>query len=196
MNKKIIIVTGYLAAGKTTFALKLSKELNVPCFSKDLLKIALSRSILVNNREESKQLSAAAFDAIAFITEKFMETGNPLIIEANFVMGENHNKRKEGDALRELATRYGYRILTYLFLGDLHVLCDRFNERENSPERAEVNRMGGMPFTHDAFEEMVSPLGDFNIGGEIVKIDTTDFNAINFGTYLETARSFIAYPVE
>jgi predicted kinase len=191
MNKKIIIVTGYLAAGKTTFALKLSKELGVPCFSKDLLKLALSRSILVNNREESKQLSAATFDAIAFITEKFMETGNPLIIEANFVMTENHNKLKEGDALKALAETYGYQVLTYLFLGDLHVLCDRFNEREKTPERAEVHRMGDMPFTYDAFEKVISPLGDFNIGGEIVKINATDFNAVDFGKHLETAHSFI-----
>lgn len=135
MNKKIIIITGYCAAGKTTFSLELSKELKIPCFNKDLLKIAINRSIPINNRDDSKHLSAATFDAIAFITEKFMETENPLIIEANFVMNENHNKLREGDVLKTLVERYGYQTLTYLFLGDLRVLHKRFVEREKQPER-------------------------------------------------------------
>jgi adenylate kinase family enzyme len=39
MCKKLIIIAGYVAGGKTTFSLKLSKELSIPCFNKDLIKI-------------------------------------------------------------------------------------------------------------------------------------------------------------
>lgn len=41
MNNKIIIVEGYLASGKSTFALKLSESLTIPYFIKDTFKIAL-----------------------------------------------------------------------------------------------------------------------------------------------------------
>ncbi len=38
MSGKIIIIEGYLASGKSTFARKLSKETGVPCFIKDTFK--------------------------------------------------------------------------------------------------------------------------------------------------------------
>jgi len=190
MNSKIIIVAGYVAAGKTTFALNLSKELNIPCFSKDLLKLAISRSIPVNNREDGKRLSAATFDAIAFITEKFMETGMPLIIEANFVMTENHNNIREGETLKLLIDKYGYQTLTYILLGDSRVLCDRFNEREKTPERGEANKIG-IEISYENYDRYIIPLGDFTVGGEIIKIDTTNFNTVDFKSHIESARKFI-----
>ena len=52
MNKKIIIIAGYLASGKSTFALRLSKEINVPYFVKDTLKSAICTSIPITNRED------------------------------------------------------------------------------------------------------------------------------------------------
>ena len=39
MIPRIIIVTGYLASGKSSFALRLSKELNVPYFIKDTFEV-------------------------------------------------------------------------------------------------------------------------------------------------------------
>ncbi|MDR2888519.1 MAG: ATP-binding protein [Lachnospiraceae bacterium] len=190
MNRKLIIIAGYLAAGKTTLSLKLSNELGIPVFCKDLLKIALSRSLPVNNRSESKRLSAATFDAIAFITERFMETGQALIIEANFVMAENHNQLREGDVLKELIKRYDYQALTFVLHGDVGILCKRFNEREKLPERGDANRAEA-PYDCDLFAETVIPLGDFDIGGEIIKIDTTDFSAVDLDLYVETARRFV-----
>ena len=49
MNNKIIIVEGYLASGKSTFALKLSESLTIPYFIKDTFKIALCENISVND---------------------------------------------------------------------------------------------------------------------------------------------------
>jgi len=195
LNKKIIIVAGTIAAGKTTFALRLSKELNVPIFSKDLFKTAVSRSLPVSDRAVSKRLSAATFDAIEFVTERFMETGNPLIIEANFVMSENHGGIREGDALKNLIARYGYGSLTFLFMGDAHVLHERFIERDKSPERGQANQ-AWEPMPYETFESVVSPLGDFDIGGEMIKVDTTNFETVDFERYLGIARGFLAGEVK
>ena len=189
MNKKIIVITGYLAAGKTTFAARLSQRLGVPYFSKDLVKIALNRSFPVENRAESRQLSAIAFDAMTFNAERFMEVGLPLIIEANFTMKENHGGLKEGDALRALIVRYDYKSLTYIFLGDLPVLYKRFAARDMLAERGTANKMWGEYTFEDYLEDNVH-LAEFDIGGEIVKIDATDFEAVDFCKYLEKADGF------
>ena len=190
MNKKIIIITGHLATGKTTFAAKLSEMLGIPYFSKDMIKNALNRSFPVENHGDSRRLSAIAFDTIAFNTERFMEVGLPLIIEANFVMEENHGGIKEGDGLHALIKRYGYQSLTYIFMGDLPVLYKRFVARDALPERGIANKMWG-GYTFEDYRQDNLHLEIFNIGGEIVKIDTTDFAAVDFCKYIKIAHTFL-----
>ena len=41
MNKTIIVIVGYLASGKSTFARLLSKIISIPYIVKDTFKIAL-----------------------------------------------------------------------------------------------------------------------------------------------------------
>jgi len=190
MTKKIIIIAGYAAAGKTTFAKGLMSELAVPYFAKDEVKIALDRNFAVANRNDSKRLSAIAFDAMEFVIERFMEAGQPIIVEANFVMNPNHGGIKEGDALRRLIDKYGYSVLTYIFLGDMPKLYERFAARNVLPSRGDANKMWG-DFTFDDYVEFSTPLGKFNIGGEIVKIDTTDIGSVDFSKYIQVAKSFL-----
>ena len=111
MNKKIIIIAGYLASGKSTFALRLSEKISVPYLIKDTFKSAICTSIPITNREDGRRFSAATFDAIAYVAERFMETGYPLIIEGNFVMG-GYMKLNEGEVIKSLIEKYNYQSLT------------------------------------------------------------------------------------
>ena len=73
MNRKIIIVAGYCATGKTTFSQKLSKELNIPCFNKDYIKAALGINLEINSREDSSRLSVTAYNLCLFFMETLMK---------------------------------------------------------------------------------------------------------------------------
>ena len=190
LNRKIIIIGGYCATGKSTFAAVLSKKFGVSHFCKDDVKIALNRSIAVNNRADSRILSATAFDAMAFTAERLMETGLPLILEANFVMRPNHNGLHEGNALRDLISRHGYKSLTYIFHGDLEVLYRRFAARDVLPERGVANKMWGN-FTFDDYVQANLHLTDLDVGGCVVKIDTTDFASVDFEGYTRIAHEFL-----
>ena len=53
MNKKVIIIEDYLASGKSTFALQLSKSINIAYLIKDTFKIALCKNVSVTDRNES-----------------------------------------------------------------------------------------------------------------------------------------------
>ena len=81
----IIIVQGYLAAGKSTFARELARELSIPCFVKDTFKIALCQSVQIDSREVSSRFSAVTFDGMVYAAERLMEAGVPLILEGNFL---------------------------------------------------------------------------------------------------------------
>ena len=189
MNKKIIIIAGYLASGKSTFALRLSKKINVPYFIKDTFKSAICTSIPITNREDGRRFSAATFDAIAYVTERFMETGYPLIIEGNFVMG-GYMKLNEGEVIKSLIEKYNYQSLTYIFWGDTYVLCDRFNEREKTPVRGQANQVF-TELSYEDCEKWLPSLGDFTVGGRIIEVDTTDFNKIDYDGLVYEAHEFI-----
>ena len=189
MNKGIIIIEGYLASGKSTFALQLAKAINVPYLIKDTFKIALCESISVANRGDSSRFSTVTFDAMMYVTERMLEAGYPIIIEGNFVPA-GVKKTDESMRIKHLICKYGYTSLTFKFMGDTQVLYKRFIEREESPERGQVNTMGFKPSCDD-FDKWCHNLDAFNVGGDIVKVDTTDFNAINLNSYAELARQFI-----
>ena len=81
MSRKIIVIEGYLASGKSTFALQLSKSLLVPYLIKDTFKIALCKNVSVANRTESSVFSTVTFDGMMYVTERMLETGIPIFRE-------------------------------------------------------------------------------------------------------------------
>lgn len=125
MNKKIIIVEGYLASGKTTFAQQLSEQVKVPCLIKDTFKIAICKNVSVEDRQTSSAFSAVTFDAMMYVTERMFEAGYPIIIEGNFVPA-GVKKVDEAGMIRQLIDKYGYESLTFQFKGDTRVLHTRF----------------------------------------------------------------------
>lgn len=189
MNKKIIIVEGYLASGKSTFALHLSKAAGVPCFIKDTFKIALCKSIDVADRAENSRFSTVAFDAMMYVTERMMESGYPFILEGNFVPA-GVKKADESMVIKQFIHKYGYAALTFKFRGNTRVLHQRFVEREKSPDRGKVNTLGFEP-SYEDFDGWCHNLDNFHAGGEMVTVDTTDFSAVDFESYSALGKEFI-----
>lgn len=188
-GKKIIVIGGYLASGKSTFALKLSERIKVPYIIKDTFKTAICQSIEIADREESSRLSAVTFDAMMYVTERMLETGNPIIIEGNFVPA-GIKEVDESRRIRELIHKYGCTSLTFKFVGSTEVLYQRFMERENSPERGRANKMGFKP-SYEDFSRWCHNLDPFTIGGTAITVDTTDFSMTDFNKYMEEARVFL-----
>lgn len=190
MNRKIIVIEGYLASGKSSFALRLSKETGVPYLIKDTFKIALCEHIAIENEKESSRFSVAAFDGMMYVVERMFEAGYPIIIEGNFVPAGVKSVNEEG-VLRQLIDKYGYTALTYQFMGDTQVLYQRFVEREKTPERGEAN-IRRDTVTHEKFEQWCHNLDAFHLEGDTIKVDTTSFVAVDFEGLLESAKRFLA----
>lgn len=189
MNGKVIVVQGYLASGKSTFALALARELGIPYFVKDTFKSALCQSIPIDSREVSSRFSAVTFDAMMYAAERLMEADMPLIIEGNFLPA-GIKKTDEAGAIRLLVEKYDFRSLTFKFAGNINVLYERFAAREGSPERGKANMMFTMP-TIAEFETFCRNMDGFDIGGEVVEIDTTDLEKVDFKEYIKAAQTFI-----
>ena len=189
MNRKIIIIEGYLASGKSSFAKRLSKQLNVPYLIKDTFKIALCENIEVSNRSESSHFSTVTFDAMMYVVERMFETGYPIIIEGNFVPA-GIKKVNEAGLIKQLIDSYGYDSLTFKFTGNTQVLHKRFVEREETEERGQVNKIGS-EVSYNDFNKWCHNLDSFDVGGKVVEVDTSDFDLVDFDSYYDLAGQFM-----
>lgn len=182
--KKIILIAGYVAGGKTVFSQKLAEQLNLAVFNKDNMKAVLGNDIPIENREDSKRLSLATFGMMLHIAENLMKIGDCFILESNFT-------ESEGEYLKELSQRYDYQALTYVFIGEMQVIHRRFLDRDNSPEREEANRSHGLFDDFETFRNGVLPLGKFSVGEKIIRVDTTDFQSVDFDSLIQQAQTFL-----
>ncbi|MCI9336552.1 MAG: ATP-binding protein [Lachnospiraceae bacterium] len=189
MDNKIIIIQGYLAAGKSVFAERLSQALQIPCLIKDTFKTALCNTVPIEDRKMSSRFSAVTFDGMLYVAEKLLEVGCPLMLEGNFVPA-GVKDRDEAEAIRTLLEKYQAVSLTFKFKGDTHVLHRRFAEREKLPERGQANRIGSQVLYED-FDKWCHNMDSFDIGGKIIQIDTTDFALVDYEEMIQEARQFM-----
>ena len=189
MGNQMIIIEGYLAAGKSSFAEKLSQALKVPYLIKDTFKTALCSTVPMEDRKQSSRFSAITFDGMLYVADRLLEVGCPLIMEGNFVPA-GVKDRDESDAIRKVLEKHQCETLTFKFTGDTRVLHKRFAKREESPERGQANRIGSA-VSYEDFDMWCHNLDSFDLGGKVIRVDTTDFDRVDYNEMIETARQFM-----
>ncbi len=181
--RKIIIITGYPAAGKTAFSQRLKEALGIPCFNKDSVKVLLAENIGFADRQENKVLSNTAVKLMFHIAGEILQAGQPVIVEGNF-------SQAEGDALAVLLAQWGAEAMTYIFTGDLPVIYQRYVQRDQSAERHAAHKSAGFAGVEE-FAAAVMPLAGFSVPGEVVRVDSTDFAGVDFEGLAARGRGFL-----
>ena len=120
--RNLIIITGDLAAGKSTLANSLSVELQIPCLIKDSLKEIACDAIGYETREENRALSISAVNSMLYVFEQTAKVGEDLILEANF-------RSEELEDIQEIVNEYDYQVLLLSLIGDINLLYQRFLDR-------------------------------------------------------------------
>lgn len=124
-----------------------------------------------------------------YVIERLFEVGYPVIIEGNFVP-EGVKRIDEAGIIRRIISKYSCQSLVFKFSGNTQILYSRFIEREKLPERGQVNTIEFVP-SYCEFDTWCHNLDQFDVGGEVIKIDTTDFSMVDFETYIDAARLFM-----
>lgn len=166
--KKIILVGGDLAAGKTTFAKKIAKEANLIVLNKDTMKEILGDNIGFKDRADNLRLSYATFELFKYLSREFMEKGISFILESNF-------RERELRCLEELTSEYHYKAISFILTGDIPVLHQRFMERIASKTRNLVHQAVDLS-SEDDFRQLILESRKVTYFGTICKIDTTNLN--------------------
>jgi predicted kinase len=165
--KKLILITGDLACGKSTFARILSERYGSAVFYKDKIKEILGDTIGFSNREENVRLSTATMEIMTEIFVVTGKTGSDLILEANF-------KESEMRSIHRVAESYGYRVLTLALEADMEIIYKRFMNRIENENRHPVHVCG-----FDGYESLKCYIlrgREQKCFGKIIKIDANDFS--------------------
>lgn len=188
--KKLIVITGCLASGKSFFYEMIKNQFNIIGINKDELKIEIGCES-EETIEGQYALGNMAFERLMDELERGMERGVDLVVEGAFSNTSTKRKINEQIKIKEKAQKYGYSLLAFNVVGDLGVLYQRFVEREKNVERNPILRMDTEKYgyrLHSLFNENLRIcLFDENV----IKIDTTDFSKVDYLSYLEVVNRFI-----
>ena len=185
-NPSLVIISGAPGTGKTVLAQRLALELPVAVIEKDAIKECLLDTMGEGDREWSKSLGAASFALLRLILRAHLEAGQPIVIEAAF--------QPEFDArwLRSLRQQYDFRVLELHCHAQEETALDRYQRREISGERHPGHRSGSSIDAHMAeLRERYHSYGPLTSGERLVRIDTNDFDAVDYPTIVNRVRVFL-----
>jgi hypothetical protein len=163
MKKKVILIGGYLASGKSTFSNIISKRFNIPVFNKDIIKEVLATELVTPTREENKKLSTIAFRFLYYIASQAV---SPLILESNF-------KDYEIVELQKLLEVKGYEILSFNFKGTFEIMHDRYLKRDAT--RNAIHRSFSLAKIED-YIDYAHELDKTVYPGEVININADTFD--------------------
>ena len=181
--KTIRIITGDLAAGKTSYGKKISNELKIPFFSKDEIKEVLYDSFDNQNMdyESKRKIGKNSYAVFYYIIEQHLKVGLSLIAESNF--GE-----EAIPVIKKLLDKYNYKCITIRFEADLEVLHKRFLNREYSNERHNGLVSNGVFDEYENFKKTHEKSRKFKIDDNEMLVDTTDFSKVDLNEIINRIR--------
>jgi predicted kinase len=175
---RIVVVTGPPASGKTTLARSLSERLAIPLIAKDGIKERLYDAFGSGDREWSRWLGRATYPLIYHFLEAHLRVGCSVVVEGTF---GPEISNAEFAALHE---RWPFDALQLYCWAPDEILLSRYKAR--APERHPGHLDASIidEIRDQRAEGRWQPL---QLPGELVKIDTRSFEALDFEAIVSRA---------
>ncbi len=173
--RKLILIMGHLAAGKSTFASNLAEKLNALVLIKDDIKEILGDNIGFSNRQENLKLSFATFNVMKYVLEKSFQSNDILILESNFRISEI-------EVLNDIIKNKDIDVINFVLSAKPEILYKRYVVRNKF--RHIVHTSVGLA-EKDKFKNTLVDFDEYPLIGKIIHVDTSDFEKINIDEYLE-----------
>ncbi len=180
----LIIVTGRPAAGKTTLARWLSKELNLPVISKDGVREILFDQFGWKDREWARQLGRVSIELMFYFTQAQLASGNSIILDNAF-----HPDLTTPRVLA-LKAQTDTEIIQIICNAKSDTLFQRFIERAKSGNRHPGH--GDFEVQEELLQHLnrECPLA-MNVGGKQIELNTTDFSTLDYSEVLKVVKDYM-----
>lgn len=177
--KKLILIGGVLASGKSTYSMILKEKFKINVINKDRLKEILGDNIYVKTREENKKLSVICFDLMKYL---LFANESVLVLECNF-------KDYELIELKKIVDKLNYEVLSIVFDARNEILHERFLKRLNE-NRHYVHK--SQDFTNiEDFIKTQDELRNAPYFGKIINVNCDDFSYQEDTTILNQINEFL-----
>jgi predicted kinase len=183
-HPKLIIMTGRPAAGKSTIGKRLSQDLKLPIISKDGIREVLLDRLGCKDRPWAQLLGKAGIDMMFYFARAEFEAGRSIILDNAF------DPTLSSPRFQVLKADYNAESIQVVCNSDSKTLFQRFKTRVESGNRHPGHREDD-EFDHiwEILSKEESPVLD--IGGEVIEVDTTDFEKIDYPAILNQVKLFL-----
>jgi predicted kinase len=179
----LIIVAGPPCSGKTLLGRRIAQEFRFPFVNKDDIKESLFNRLGWKDDDWSRLLSLASFDLLYYFVAAQIAVGRSLVVEGNF--------KTEVDTEKFLALKehFDFEPLQVQCQAQGEVLAQRFRERIGQRHPGHVD--------HEIYERLEPVLlkgrhEPLNIGGQLIEVDTTDLQTIDYNRIFDVIRAALA----
>jgi len=128
----LVVVSGLPAAGKSTLARRLARDLLMPVVSRDRLRDAVFTDFSSAVAARGPELGPTMDRLVTTVLTSILEVGGAAIIDGNF------NIQPQADALRALVADQASRGFEVCLWGNPDVLRRRFADRADPPLTADL----------------------------------------------------------
>jgi len=183
----IIFVNGLPCSGKTTLARQIAEELSLPILEKDGIKERLFDTLGWTDLEWSRKLSKASREVLFYILTAEVAAMQSILVECNFVSVYDSPK------ISEIAIAYPFKAIQILCKADGDILYQRFIRRLTLRHPGHLDNLleNNHEFKTMLLEGNIEPL---NIGGEILEVNTSDFETIDYPGIFTQLKGMILSP--
>ena len=180
----LLIITGPPCSGKTTLGTRLANDLKLPYLYKDGIKELLFNTLGWKDRPWSRQLGHASSEILYYVAEALLSAGCSLTLESNFYPEFTTPK------LLAIRARYPFEPFIVQCTASREILFQRFKQRAESSQRhpGHLDHTLYAEFEETSFDDDRYRL---EISGTCVKIDTSDFQRVDYNGLVEQIRSFV-----
>jgi hypothetical protein len=156
----------------------------LPCFCRDTFKEILFDTLGYADRDWSRRLGIASYVLLYSAIEEELRAGRSLIAESNF------HPDAAGPAFVSLLNKYAFDVVQILCTTATPVLLKRFEQRAASGERhpGHVEQQSLDEFRTLLANAATEPIP---IEGELIKLDTTDLDHVDFASITRQVRRYI-----